>query len=112
MINCAHCRTVPGYNKLWFPKVVFHKMAWKFLIDKQYNCLYAATIDMTSDTTYHANDLILFTSVNRKIKISVFFNDCWRKPIDRPIISSCKFEIKKYICRSGISLKHSTKCQK
>ena len=94
MINRAHCRNVPAHNELWFSKVMFHKMVFKFLIDKQYNGLYAATIDMTSDTTYHANDLILFTSVNRKIEISFFFNHCWRKPIDRSIISSCKFKMK------------------
>ena len=58
MFNCAHCRNVPAHNELWFSKVMFHKMVLKILIDKQYNGLYAATIDMTSDTTYHANDLI------------------------------------------------------
>ena len=86
-------RTVPAYDWLWFPKVIFHEMALKFLIEKQYNFHYPATIDVTSDTTYHANDLILFTSVSRNIKISIFFNDCWRKPINRLRISSCKLKI-------------------
>ena len=61
-----------------------------------YSFYYAATIDMTSDTTYHANELILFTSVNRNIKISILFNDCWRKPINRPRISTCKLNVHTY----------------